>query len=181
MDSLETKRLKLRPWKKEDLSPFAEMNADPTVMEFFPKTYTYEDSLAEFFRINIHFEKYGWGLWTVELKKENKFIGFIGLHHVNFKAHFTPAIEIGWRLKKEYWGKGYATEGALKVLEYGFNTLKLKEIVSFTTDKNIRSQSVMKRIGMKNNPKDNFIHPNLPKNHRLAKHVLYRIHKQSLF
>lgn len=177
MVSLNTNRLLLRLWKEQDLSPFAKMNANPQVMEFFPKIMTYEESIAAFCQIIAHFTKYGWGLWAVELKTEKKFIGFIGLSHVVFQAHFTPAVEIGWRLQPKYWGKGYATEGAFQALQFGFNTLGLKEIVSFTSNQNIRSQKIMEKIGMSRNSKDDFHHPKLPSNHWLKKHVLYRKQK----
>lgn len=173
--TIQTKRLSLRPWKHQDLEPFAQMNADPKVMEYFPSTLSLAESEKSMKNAARHFEEYGFGFWVATLRDSQEFIGFIGLKHVDFTAHFTPAIEIGWRLAFQYWGQGYATEGALAALQYGFNTLHLKEIVSFTAKQNIRSQKVMQRIGMHHDSKDDFDHPKLPEGHRLRRHVLYRI------
>lgn len=169
-----TKRLILRPWKQTDFAPFAQMNADPKVLEHFPAllTQTQSDALAN--RCMSHVEKHGWGLWAVELLDNAEFIGFIGLADVSFSAAFTPATEIGWRLSHKHWGKGYATEGAQQALLYAFETLLLKEVVSFTTLCNKRSQRVMEKLGMTHNPRDDFDHPKLPKDHPLCRHVLYR-------
>jgi len=147
------------------------MNADAKVMEFFPSTLTEEQSNALANRIIEHEKKYGFTLWAVDTN-DHSFIGFIGLQHVPFEAFFTPAIEIGWRLDAAFWGKGYATEGAKACLDYGSNQLKLKTIVSFTTEKNIRSRNVMGKIGMTHNNAEVFNHPKLPKDHFLSKHVL---------
>ncbi|MBX7067426.1 MAG: GNAT family N-acetyltransferase [Parachlamydiales bacterium] len=171
---IKTQRLNLRQWQKEDLEPFAKLNADPRVMEYFPGLKTREESDA-FVRIfSDHIQKHRWGLWAASLLETDEFIGFIGLQPVPFEAPFTPAVEIGWRLAFEYWGKGYATEGALATLQYGFKTLKLPEIVSFTVVGNWRSRAVMERIGMHHDPKDDFDHPKLPEGHPLRRHVLYR-------
>lgn len=175
--TLETDRLILRPWKESDLVPFAALNADSRVMECFPSVKTFEESRQEYERICTHIREKGWGLWAAELKSTGQFIGFIGLHTVRYEAHFTPAVEIGWRLAHEFWGNGYATEGAKAALEYAFKHLQLDELVSLTFIKNIRSQSVMKKIGMKHDPKDDFDHPLLSKDHKLSRHVLYRIKK----
>jgi 3-dehydroquinate dehydratase/shikimate dehydrogenase len=171
---IKTERIILRPWEEKDLEPFAKMNADPRVMEYYPSVKSFEESADEYHRILEHFSKHGWGLWAVSLN-EIDFIGYIGLRFDNFQAHFTPAVEIGWRLAFDYWGKGYATEGALASLNYGFTTLHLNEIISFTSFLNTRSQGVMKKIGMHHNPADDFDHPKLPTEHRLQKHTLYRI------
>lgn len=124
------------------------------------------------------FSNHGWGFWSASLLNKTNFIGFIGLRFDNFPASFTPAVEIGWRLAFEYWGKGYATEGALASLKYGFETLNLNEIISFTSFSNIRSQRVMEKIGMHHNPADDFDHPKLQKGDRLRRHVLYRIQRK---
>lgn len=174
-NTIQTKRLILRPWKKKDLKPFAKLNQDPQVMEYFPSLKSYKESQEEYHRIVEDFKKEGFGLWAVSITGGADFIGFIGLNRVKFAAHFTPAIEIGWRLIADFWGKGYATEGALACLKYGFETLHLNEIVSFTTPANKRSIAVMKRIGMSHDPKDAFDHPKLPEGHPLRRHVLYRI------
>lgn len=170
-----TKRLTLRSWQKEDLEPFARLSADPRVREYFPGLLSREESdRAALLKIE-HLNCYGWGFWAVSLIQTGEFIGFIGLEHVDFKAHFTPAVEIGWQLSFDHWGKGYATEGALAALEYGFDKLGLKAIVSFTAKQNMRSRRVMERIGMHHDSKEDFDHPKLPAGHPLQRHVLYRI------
>jgi 3-dehydroquinate dehydratase/shikimate dehydrogenase len=175
---IKTKRLILRPWLPEDFAPFAQMNADPRVRQYFLSTLTPKESNLEASAHARFIEEHGWGLWAVSVPSVADFIGFIGLNQIRFTAPFTPAIEIGWRLAHEYWGKGYATEGALASLTYGFDTLKLNEIVSFTSIHNIPSISIMKKIGMKHNPADDFDHPKISKGHPLRRHVLYRINKQ---
>lgn len=174
---LHTDRLILRQWREEDLEPFAKMNADPIVMKYLPSVLSRKDSDQLAKRIQIHFDQYGFGFWAVEIPKLTKFAGFIGLSIPTFEAHFTPCVEIGWRLAKEYWGKGYATEGAKVCLEFGFKQLHLKEIVSFTSIKNFPSRRVMEKLRMTHHPQDDFHHPLLPKDHPLSYHVLYRINK----
>ncbi|MCB1107597.1 MAG: GNAT family N-acetyltransferase [Chlamydiia bacterium] len=178
MPHLQTDRLLLRFWKEKDLDPFAKLNSDPRVMEYFPAPLSRTESDQMVKRVQAQLEEKGWGLWAVsELKTEN-FIGFIGLHAVEqstFPVHFAPAIEVGWRLAFDYWGKGYATEGAKAALQYGFQSLCLNEIVSFTATQNKRSRKVMERIGMHHDPADDFDNPKLPEGHPLRRHVLYRI------
>lgn len=170
-----TKRLILRQWRAEDLEPFAKLNADPRVMEFFPGLISKEESNAFIKDCFQHIDQWGWGLWAVSLVQTGEFVGFIGLREVSFKAAFTPAVEIGWRLAYEYWGNGYATEGAKATLRYGFEKLHLDEIVSFTVPANMRSRAVMEKIGMNRDPKGDFDHPKVPEGHILKRHVLYRI------
>jgi 3-dehydroquinate dehydratase/shikimate dehydrogenase len=174
-NTIKTERLLLRPWKEEDLEPFARLNADPRVMEYFPSLKTREESDASVKIASNHIERCGWGFWAVSLIQTGEFIGFIGLDDVHFTAPFTPAVEIGWRLAFDYWGKGYATEGALASLKYGFEKLQLETIVSFATVQNMRSRAVMERIGMHHDPKDDFDHPKMPEGHPLRRHVLYRL------
>jgi RimJ/RimL family protein N-acetyltransferase len=131
------------------------------------------DAMAD--RIEAGFEKNGFGLWAVEVPGRAAFIGFIGLQVPNFEAHFTPCVEIGWRLSAESWGNGFATEGAKAALAFGFRSLRLKEILSFTVPANVRSRRVMERIGMTHSPEDDFDHPLIEEGHRLRRHVLYRI------
>ena len=126
-----------------------------------------------------HIERCGWGFWAVSLVQTGEFIGMIGLEDVYFTAHFTPAVEIGWRLAFEHWGKGYATEGALAALKFGFDVLQLKEIVAFTAVQNQRSRTVMGKIGMHHDSKDDFNHPKLADDHSLSRHVLYRINLET--
>jgi RimJ/RimL family protein N-acetyltransferase len=175
---IQTERLILRQWHEEDLEPFAALNADPRVMEYFPATLSQQESDQMMKRMQTKIEERGWGWWAVSLVKNGNFIGFIGMNNVDpatFPAHFAPAVEVGWRLACPYWGKGYATEGALVCLKYGFETLNLEEVVSFTAAQNMRSRAVMERIGMLRDPKDDFDHPKLPEGHRLRRQVLYRL------
>jgi ribosomal-protein-alanine N-acetyltransferase len=172
---LETERLLLREWRDEDRAPFARMNADPRVMEFFPAALTAAETDAMLERMRVHFDRHGFGWWAAELKETGAFIGFIGLGVPYFEAHFTPCVEIGWRLATEHWGRGLATEGARAVLRYGFEELGLREIVSFTSTQNVRSRRVMEKLKMTRNPADDFDHPRIPEGHPLRRHVLYRI------
>jgi len=156
------------------------MNADARVREFFPRLLSRYESDASVQLFSEHIQRYGWGFWAASLVETGEFIGFIGLQNVNFSAPFnqsTPAVEIGWRLAFNHWGKGYATEGALAALRYGFETLNLEEIVSFTAIANQRSRHVMEKIGMHHNPEDDFDHPKLAERHPLRRHVLYRLEK----
>jgi RimJ/RimL family protein N-acetyltransferase len=171
---LRTARLLLRRWRPDDREPFAALNADPVVMEHFPSTLTGQQSDALVDRIEAHFLHHGFGLWAVEIPAVTRFAGFIGLSVPTFQAHFTPCVEIGWRLAKRYWSMGFATEGARAVLNFGFDQLRLNEIVSFTVPGNVRSRRVMERVGMRYSPEDDFDHPLLNEGHP-RRHVLYRI------
>ena len=172
---LRTHRLYLRRWRTTDREPFAALNADLQVMEHFPAPLSREESDALAAQIESHFQQHGFGLWAVEIVNIAPFAGFIGLAVPCFEAHFTPCVEIGWRLAAEYWGRGYATEGARTVLAFGFEQLRLAEIVSFTVPGNLRSRRVMEQLGMTRNPADDFDHPALPAGHPLRRHVLYRL------
>ncbi|HEV3167313.1 MAG TPA: GNAT family N-acetyltransferase [Isosphaeraceae bacterium] len=172
---LTTPRLHLRLWRDEDLTAFAAMNADPRVMEFFPKVLDRADSDAVAARIRNHLAHRGFGLWAVEIPGVADFIGFVGLAVPGFEAHFTPCVEVGWRLAHDYWGRGYASEAARAALDFGFRQLALPEIVSFTAAVNWRSRRVMERIGMQRAPADDFEHPAVPEGHTLRLHVLYRV------
>lgn len=174
----ETERLVLRRWREGDREPFFGMNSDARVMEYFPGTLSREESDALAEKIEAHFEERGFGLCAAELKEERKFIGFTGLAVPLFEAHFTPCVEIGWRLAAEYWGRGLATEGGRRVMQWGFDELGLEEIVSFTTVGNARSRRVMERIGMRRDPADDFDHPRLVEGHPLRRHVLYRLKRE---
>jgi RimJ/RimL family protein N-acetyltransferase len=171
---IHTPRLELREWRDDDLIAFAEMNAHPRVMEFFPSLLSRSDSDALAARIRSEFTGRGFGRWAVEITGADGFIGFVGLSVPNFEAAFTPCVEIGWRIAYEHWGHGYASEAALAVLDFGFRNLALEEIVSFTVPANVRSTRVMERIGMTRSPADDFDHPALPTGHPLRRHVLYR-------
>lgn len=180
MDSviITTPRTRLRLWKPADLAPFAAMNADRRVMEFYPDVFTREESDAVAVRIQSGFSKHGFGLWALEIPGVAAFAGFVGLSVPRFEAAFTPCVEVGWRLAPDYWGHGYASGAARAVLAYGFETLELPEIISFTAVQNLRSQAVMQRIGMERRPELDFDHPVLSVGHRLRRHVLYQSTRQ---
>jgi len=173
-----TPRLSLRQWRDEDLDLFAAMNADPRVMEHFPETLTPQESAAVVKRIQAHFLVHGFGLWAIEVLGGPSFIGFTGLQIPAFEAPFTPCVEIGWRLAYAYWGRGYATEAALAVIDFAFSELGLAEVVAMTAPANVRSKAVMERIGMTYDPGADFDHPGIPAGHQLCRHVLYRIRRR---
>jgi ribosomal-protein-alanine N-acetyltransferase len=175
---LTTDRLRLRRWRDEDRAPFAALNADPDVMRYFPSTLTRAQSDAMVDAIEEDFAARGWGLWAVEVVGGAPFIGFVGLNVPGFEAAFTPCVEIGWRLAKEHWGHGYASEAAREVLRFGFEDAGLDEIVSFTSVENTPSQAVMTRIGMVRDPAEDFDHPRLAIGHWLRRHVLYRLSRE---
>ncbi|TCN30515.1 RimJ/RimL family protein N-acetyltransferase [Kribbella orskensis] len=175
MTELKTDRLLLRQWQDSDYEPFAAMNADPAVMEHFPAPMTREASDGLIDRIKPSIEERGFGLWALEVLDTGRFIGFTGLSVPSFEAHFMPAVEIGWRLSKDAWGNGYASEAARASLADGFGPAGLEEIVSFTATSNKPSQRVMERIGMTHDEAGDFDHPKLEPGHRLERHVLYRI------
>ncbi|GAF11581.1 acetyltransferase, GNAT family [Bacillus sp. JCM 19045] len=169
---IETPRLTLRDWDTHDLPSFIKMNQDSDVMRFFPKLLSPAETTAFYERILHSFRENGYGLYAVEEKASGEFIGFIGFNHASFEAPFTPCIEIGWRLRKEAWGKGYATEGAKACLAYGFNQLPLEEIVSFTAKINKPSIQVMKKLGL--TYVQTFEHPTVALSSPLREHVLYQ-------
>jgi RimJ/RimL family protein N-acetyltransferase len=176
MTELTTDRLLLRQWKDSDREPYAALNADPAVMEHFPNVMTRADSDTMVDRISAALDERGFGFWAVEVRQTGQFIGFTGLSVPSFEAPFkTPCVEIGWRLAKDAWGNGYATEAARASLAYGFGPAGLDEVISFTATTNKPSQRVMERIGMTHDPADDFDHPRLPGGHPLQRHVLYRI------
>ncbi len=175
---LRSARLLLRRWRDDDLPPFADLNADPVVMEFYPSTLTREASDAFVQRVESTFETHGLGLWAVEVigvAGSGDFVGYVGLWPATFEAPFTPAVEIGWRLRREAWGRGYATEAARVALDDGFDRLGLDEIVSFTAAINHRSRRVMDKLGMQHDPADDFAHPSVATTSPLRPHVLYRL------
>lgn len=178
---LRTDRLLLRRWLPEDRTPFARLNADARVVEFLPGPLSREESDAWADRIEAHFQEHGFGLWAVEIPGVTPFAGFIGLSIPRFEAHFMPCVEIGWRLAAEHWGRGYATEAARLVLDHGFRSLALSEVVSFAPAINHRSRAVMERLGMRHDPADDFDHPARPGGHPLQPHVLYRLSARTYF
>lgn len=176
---IDTDRLVLRSFRGVDREPFAAMNADPQVMAHFPRTLTPEESDAFIDRATERWATDGFGLWAVERRADGRFLGFTGLAAPTFEAHFTPCVEIGWRLAVETWGHGYATEAARAGLRFAFGQVGLHEVVSFTVPANVRSRAVMERLGMTRDPADDFDHPRLPDGHPLRGHVLYRLSRAS--
>ena len=174
---LTTERLVLRRWREEYIPSFRRMNADPRVMEFMPSVLAPEESDAMVERVERHFDQRGFGLMAAELRESGEFIGYAGLSVPTFDAPFMPAVEIGWRLAAEQWGRGLATEAAREVLRYGFEVVGLENVVSFTVPANVRSRRVMEKIGMR--VVGEFEHPRLPDGHALRRHVLYRVERDN--
>lgn len=172
---LRTERLVLRRWRDEDRAPFAALNADPEVMRYFPNALTRAESDALLDRLETAIGERGFGFWALEVAETGRFIGFTGLSVPRFDAPFTPAVEVGWRLARENWGRGYATEAARRSLDFAFTELGLDEVVAFTPIANAPSRAVMRRIGMAHTPDDDFDHPSIAAGHPLRRHVLYRI------
>jgi ribosomal-protein-alanine N-acetyltransferase len=173
--SLQTDRLRMRRWRPEDHAPFAEMNADPRVMEHFPAPLTAVESDALVDRIEASFDARGYGLWALERRSDGAFLGFTGLLDVDFDAPFAPAVEVGWRLAHHAWGHGYASEAARAAVAHAFAVVGADEVVSFTAKRNTRSIAVMERIGMRRDPADDFDHPLIAPGDPLRPHVLYRV------
>lgn len=170
-----TERLVLRQWRDADREPFAAMGADPIVMEHFVGPLDRAASDALIGREMAAIEARGWGLWAVERREDGRFLGFTGLGVLDLDTGTGPVTEIGWRLRADAWGHGYATEAARAALRYGFDTLGADEIVAVTAPANVRSRRVMERLGMTHDPADDFDHPRVPAGHRLQRHVLYRL------
>lgn len=175
MVALATDRLILRQWRDSDREPFAKINSDRRVMEFFPNTLSRQDSDRFVDRIEAHFQKHEFGLFAAELRADHTFVGYIGLAVPSFVAAFTPCVEVGWRLSADQWGQGLATEGARELVRFAFGTLKLDSLVSYTVPINVRSRRVMEKIGMTHDPTEDFQHPDLPEGHPLRHHLLYRL------
>lgn len=178
---IETDRLVLRTWKKEDAEAYFQINQDPKVIEFLPSPLTMEQVNDFISAVNLHQEKHGYTLWAVERKETSELIGFIGLNYTDWESHFTPAVEVGWRLGSQYWGNGFATEGAKASLDYGFKLCGLKEIVSFTVPANIRSIRVMEKIGLKRELNGDFAYPKLAADHPLSQQILFRLTADEYF
>lgn len=175
MTVLRTERLLLRQWRDEDREPWAALNADPEVMRHFPATLTREESDGWLEVNRDRIDEQGWGLWAVEVEAGAPFIGFVGLAVPRFEASFTPCVEIGWRIAREHWGRGYAPEAARAVLTFAFDELGLDEVVSFTAVGNTSSRRVMEKLGMTEALE--FDHPALP-DHPLGRHALYRLTRE---
>jgi RimJ/RimL family protein N-acetyltransferase len=171
---IETARLVLRDWREEDIPAFAAMCADTEVMKYFPKLLGYDEASAMARRIRANLAREGWGLWAVEVKGGAPFIGFVGLSKPEFRPN-EQDVEVGWRLARDAWGHGYATEAARAAVAYGFAELALPEIVSFTVPANVPSQRVMERLGMRRDPNADFEHPNVPEGSPLRLHWVWRL------
>ena len=174
MTELRTDRLLLRPWRPADLPPFAALNADGAVRRWFPGTLAESESDAQAAALQAHIDAHGFGFWAVEAVGVAPFVGFVGLQLVSFDAPFTPAVEVGWRLARAHWGRGYATEAARVTLAHGFGPLGLAEIVAMAVPGNAASRRVMEKLGMRRDPADDFDYPRLPESHPFRRHVLYR-------
>lgn len=172
-------RLVLRPWRQDDLEPLVAMSNDARVMEFFPSFHSRDECEAMMSRMINHHQEHGFGYWAVEIPGLTTFAGLLGLAVPRFAAHFTPCVEVSWRLMAEYWGQGYATEGAMAALRFGFEHIGLQEIISMTAVINQRSQRVMQKLGMTCNRDEDFDHPFVPAGHRLQRHVLCRVSKNA--
>lgn len=170
---LQTDRLRLRQWLPSDREPFARMNADKDVMRYFEKTRTRQESDDTIERLESHISQYGFGFWAAELRSSGVFVGFVGMQHVPADMPFAPAVEIGWRLDKAYWGQGLAPEAARACLAYAFSRLQLEEVVSFTATSNMPSWRVMEKIGMKHDKMRDFDHPAVSDGSNLKRHVFY--------
>lgn len=178
MVELFTPRLVLRQWREDDREPFAALNADPEVMRYFPTPLTRRESDALAEHVQAAIAQRGWGLWAVEVIGGATFIGFVGLGEARFEAHFTPAVEVGWRLARGHWGNGYATEAARVAIAFGFEEIRLDEIVSFTAAANERSRQVMQRLSMVRDRAEDFDHPAVPDG-PLRAHVLFRLSRSN--
>lgn len=174
---IETERLRLRQWLPADREPFAELNADPRVMAFFPARLDRAQSDAMADSLQALIAGIGWGLWAAETKGSREFIGFVGLHLSDSELPFSPCVEIGWRLGFRHWGKGFATEASKAALRVGFERVGLPEIVSFAALENVRSQAVMARIGLRDTG-ITFGHPDVPVGNRFREHRLYRLSRE---
>ena len=175
---IETERLLLRDSEKRDREPFARLNSDPRVMEFMPARLSpVGKAISWLIASRGILARMDLACMRSRLRQERAFIGFAGFSIPAFKAHFTPCVEIGWRLAAEYWGRGLATEAASAVVRYAFESLALDALVSFTVPANIRSRRVMEKVGMTHDPADDFDHPQLVEGHPLRRHVLYRLRR----
>lgn len=178
MYQLRTERLVLRQWREEDLPSFAQLNADPVVMEYFPEALSSAESNRLALRLRRSLRMQGWGVWVVEGQLDGRFIGVVGLQETKFALPVSPCVEVAWRLGSKHWGKGYATEAARAVLELAFTSLGIPQVCAFTTVLNKRSEAVMQRLNM-SNTEMNFHHPRLPQDSPLREHVLYIITREN--
>lgn len=177
---LRTARTLLRDWRDSDLPAWVAMNADPVVRRFFPSLHTEEEALSEATRIRANIAVRGWGVWALQIPGAIEFAGFVGLNVPNFEAPFMPSVEMGWRLSRDAWGQGWASEAAAAAAAFAFENLELDELVAYTTLDNEPSRRVMQRIGMRHDAADDFDHPGLERGHPMCRHVLYRLGQADL-
>lgn len=177
LNPVHTEEIVLRQWRDSDLGPYAAMNANPEVMRYFPAPLTRAETAASLQRVRRAIDERGWGLWAVDV--EGEFAGFTGLNVPTFSAPFMPCVEIGWRFRRKFWGRSLAYRAARAALSFGFESLTLAEIVSFTAATNLRSRRLMERLGLEHDTAGDFDHPSIPKGHTLRRHVLYRIGRNS--
>lgn len=181
--SLTTQRLTLRPWRHDDVDAFTALCNDPDVMAHYPALQTREQCAAGIARQQAHFAQHGFGLWAMERTDTPGFIGYTGIQHVPFEAAFTPAIELGWRLAREHWGHGYASEAARAAIAFAFETLRVQELVAFVIPANARSVAVCERLGMTHDAAGDFDHPRIASGarsiagHPQQRHALYRLRR----
>jgi RimJ/RimL family protein N-acetyltransferase len=173
-----TERTRLRQWRESDLPAWVEMNADPEVRRYFESTQSAEEAYASALRFRGAIAERGWGGWAIEIPGVTPFAGFVGLIVQTVPTHFTPAVEIGWRLAQSCWKRGYATEAARAVVKFAFSRLELDELVSITVPGNAPSRAVMARLGFMRNAADDFDHPQVPDGHPYKRHVLYRLSRE---
>ena len=182
---LETERLRLRQWRDDDLAPLLEMTSDPEVMAHFPALHTPDDARMFLQRLRTWIDEHGHGFWAVEVKASGELAGFCGIKEVTFAAPFVPAFETGWRFARKHWGNGYATEAARVSVAFGFDELRLNEVVAFLLPANRRSAAVCERLGMRRDPSGDFDHPMFAEGQRaiggelLRRHALYRLSRQT--
>jgi RimJ/RimL family protein N-acetyltransferase len=177
---LRTQRTLLRNWVDADLEPWVAMNADPEVRRYFSFVATRKQALAEAQRARTSLTRRGWGPWVLEVPGVLPFAGFVGLFVPAWSAHFTPAVEIGWRLPREAWGQGYASEAAAAAAAFALDMLQLDELVAITSPDNLPSRRVMTRIGMQHDTEGDFAHPAIAADHPLNRQVLYRLHRAAV-
>lgn len=171
----------LRPWEDPDRQPFAEMSADPSVMEYLLPLTPGKATDAWIDRQLAHLATHGYCFWAVEAKEDGAFVGAVGLLRVSYEAHFTPAVEVGWRIARAFWGRGYAPEAAAAAIQFGFETLQLPEVVANTAPNNQKSRRVMAKLGMVHDAAGDFDHPRMPEGHPLRRQVLYRLTRDRWF
>jgi RimJ/RimL family protein N-acetyltransferase len=174
-DVVRTERLVMRRWREADRDPYAALNADPVVMRYFPATLDRAASDASVERMEDLFDRQGFGLWALEVARTSEFIGFTGLNPMPDGVPGAGGMEVGWRLARQAWHQGYATEAAMAAADVAFHGAGLAEIWSMTAVLNQPSQAVMRRLGM--TPYAHFDHPQVPPGHALRPHIAYRLQR----